>query len=79
MSLLEIVNFKKIVKTLIACLKVKKTFKKKIKLEVYGNEKRRLPSNEARASGNYKFMSADDFSHELAQISVIARATKTDL
>jgi len=47
--------------------------------EIYGNEKRRLPSNEARASGNYKFLSSDGFNHELAQISVIARSLKTDL
>ena len=37
------------------------------------------PSGEARASGNYKFVSGSDFNHELAKISVIARAAKTDL
>merc|ERR1712189_101881 len=31
--------------------------------EIYGNENRRLPSGEARASGNYKFVSGSDFNH----------------
>ena len=53
--------------------------RQKLIKEIYGNEKRRLPSNEARASGNYKFLSSDGFNHELAQISVIARSLKTDL
>ena len=48
-------------------------------LEVYGNEKRRLLSGEARTSGNSKLQSGNDFNHELASASVIVRANKEEL
>ena len=48
-------------------------------LEVYGNEKRRLLSGEARTSGNSKLQAGNDFNHELASASVIVRSNKEEL
>lgn len=45
----------------------------------FGNEGRRLLSNEVRQSGKKKIMSTDDFAHEVAKISVIGRAKSTEL
>merc|ERR1712131_201361 len=47
--------------------------------EVYGNEKRRLLSGEARTSGNSKLQAGNDFNHELASASVIVRSNKEEL
>ena len=57
------------------CNRIKLT----IILEVYGNDKRRLPTGEARTSGNSKLQAGNDFNHELASASVIVRANKEEL
>jgi len=46
---------------------------------VYGNEERRLLTPETRQRGKSLVESTDDFGHEVAKISVIGRAKKTDL
>ena len=46
---------------------------------IFGNENRRLLTNEGRQSGKSKVMSTDDFNHELAKVSVIGRAKRTEL
>ena len=57
----------------------KSLYYKTMILEVYGNEKRRLLSGEARTSGNSKLQAGNDFNHELASASVIVRANKEEL
>ena len=50
-----------------------------ILLVVYGNEERRLLTPETKQRGKSIVESTDDFGHEVAKISVIGRAKKTDL